>query len=519
MNFVIALSVVTLSGFIALSYEILWFRAYSFVSGNPPAIFGLILGFYLLGLGVGAYSSRAFCKDRTPVGHYGPLRALAVFMFAANCFGFLVLPVLAFISRFTAWWITLPMVSISAGMLGATLPLVSHYGIAPDQFAGLRLSYLYLGNILGSASGSLLTGFVLMDIWSIQTIALFLALIGLALVTGLLFASHSPKQLLMPSVLTICGGAILLVFLTPLLFNLFYERLQFKKDFTKYPQFADVIENRSGVITVTHSGIVYGGGVYDGKVSTSLVNDIHYIIRAYGIAAIHPNPRRILMIGIGSGSWAQVISNMPGLEKLTIIEINPGYLKMISKQPEVSSLLSNPKVEVVIDDGRRWLANNPNYKFDVIVSNTTFHWRAHSTNLLSYEFLELIRQHLLPGGIYHFNTTGSEDAMKTAFAVFNHGFRFVNFMTVSEAPIHFDKKRWEEILSHYQIDRKKVFDLAKEDERRRFEEVVAFADTINKKPESYGLENKDSVLAGLGNAQVITDDNMLSEWRKIILTP
>jgi len=53
------MAVVAVTGFIALSYEILWFRAISFVTGGAPAAFGLLLGFYppawrLVPLGVGS---------------------------------------------------------------------------------------------------------------------------------------------------------------------------------------------------------------------------------------------------------------------------------------------------------------------------------------------------------------------------------------------------------------------------------------------------------------------------------
>src|SRR5919109_1334015 len=113
-------------------------------------------------------------------------------------------------------------------------------------------------------------------------------------------------------------------------------------------------------------------------ISTSLVNDRNMIVRAYGVGAIHPAPREVLMIGLATGAWAQVIANMPGVEKFTIVEINPGYLQLIAKYPQVSSLLRNPKVEIVIDDGRRWLARHPDRQFDVIVANVTFHFRAHA---------------------------------------------------------------------------------------------------------------------------------------------
>ena len=69
-------------------------------------------------------------------------------------------------------------------------------------------------------------------------------------------------------------------------------------------------------------------------------------------------------------------------------------LEIAADLPEVASVLSNPKVSIVTDDGRRWLRLHPDRKFDAIVSNTTWHFRANVTNLLSAEFLDLIGQHL-----------------------------------------------------------------------------------------------------------------------------
>jgi spermidine synthase len=113
------------------------------------------------------------------------------------------------------------------------------------------------------------------------------------------------------------------------------------------------------------------------------------------------------MIGLSSGSWATVVANHPGVTRLTVIEINPGYLGLIRQYPDVAGLLTNPKVEIHIDDGRRWLTRNADRKFDAVLANTTFHWRSNASNLLSVEFLELIRSHLNPGGFYFYNTTDS----------------------------------------------------------------------------------------------------------------
>src|SRR5205807_2715133 len=54
----------------------------------------------------------------------------------------------------------------------------------------------------------------------------------------------------------------------------------------------------------------------------------------------------------------------------------PGYLRLNQDTPVVASVLRNPKVTVITDDGRRWLRLNPGRQFDAIVSNTTFYFRA-----------------------------------------------------------------------------------------------------------------------------------------------
>jgi spermidine synthase len=41
--------------------------------------------------------------------------------------------------------------------------------------------------------------------------------------------------------------------------------------------------------------------------------------------------------------------------------------------------------------------------------NTTYHWRDHSTNLLSTDFLAIVRHHLNPGGVFFYNTTDSKE--------------------------------------------------------------------------------------------------------------
>lgn len=212
------------------------------------------------------------------------------------------------------------------------------------------------------------------------------------------------------------------------------------------------------------------------------------------------------MIGLSSGSWAQVIANHPQVESLTVIEINPGYLELIPRYPSVASVLRNPKVEIVIDDGRRWLARSAGKKFDLIVQNTTWHWRAHVTNLLSTEYLELVRARLGPGGVFYFNTTASPEVQKTAATSFPNALRIGTFVAVSDAPLTLDRERLRLEIEAYRIDGAPVLDVARADDRAALAKVMSYGD----------VEPRDAILARTSTARIITDDNMASEWQRAL---
>ncbi len=510
MSFGLALVLVAAAGFVSLSYEILWYRVYSFTSQGSPASFGVVLGVYLLGIALGSLGSGRFCRERT-ADDRSILQPIALFVFLANLVGFVVVPLLGLIVTHGKWGASLPAVAVAAGLMGATFPLISHFGIAPDDRAGVRLSYLYMSNIAGSAAGSLVTGFVLMDAMPLRQIAVLLGLLGVAMAAGTLVAARLPKARLAAGLGASAVAAIAIVALAPALFHDIWERLLFKQKYRPGESFAHVIETKSGVITVGKEGTIYGGGAYDGAFSTDLVHDKNHIVRPYALSGLHPAPKQVLMVGLSSGSWAQVVAHNPHLEKLTVVEINPGYLDLISRYPEVRSLLSNPKVEIVVDDGRRWLLRHPDRRFDVVLQNTTWHWRSNITSLLSEEYMELVKAHLAPGGLFYFNTTHSPEAQRTAASKFAHGYRLMNFMAVSDAPLTFDKARWRETLLAYAIDGKKVFDAERPDDVRRLDEVLALPDRVGGK--DGWLEPREEVLARTAGLPTITDDNMVNEWK------
>ena len=65
--------------------------------------------------------------------------------------------------------------------------------------------------------------------------------------------------------------------------------------------------------------------------------------------------KKILIIGLSSGSWVRALSYSKNIEKIDVIEINHGYLELIKQYSEHSKIFKDPRISIYIDDGRRWL--------------------------------------------------------------------------------------------------------------------------------------------------------------------
>jgi SAM-dependent methyltransferase len=199
-----------------------------------------------------------------------------------------------------------------------------------------------------------------------------------------------------------------------------------------------LLQNRHGIVHTSDDPlgeIVYGGNAYDGRFVLDMANNSNGLDRAYLMAVLHPRPRRVLLIGLGGGAWLSAIAGLPGIERIDVVELNPAYLQLIAERPAVAAALRDPRVRVQVDDGRRWLRRRPELRYDLVFSNTSFHWRSHVGLLLSQEFMQLVRARLAPGGILAFNTTGSLDALHTAQQNFAHALRYRNFAFASDLPL------------------------------------------------------------------------------------
>jgi len=406
-------------------------------------------------------------------------------------------------------------VGVTFALWGAVLPLCSHLGVPANRQAGLRLGFVYMSNVIGSAFGSLLTGYVLLNWLGIKNASMVLVTLGLVLAVIIAVLKNISGFQRSRSVITFGLTLVICIGLSGIVFDDFYGRLLSKENRAVLPKTSAVVENRNGVIVIDEKDRVFGGGVYDGVVSVDLVNDVNGIIRPFSLSLWHPRPKHILALGLSMGAWAQVLAHHPEIETLTIVEINPGYLKLIPDHPQIASLLNNPKVTIVTDDARRWLRRNPDRKFDAIVQNTTISYVAFTTNTLSREYLNILRPHLNDGGVFLYNVTSSARAMKTGCTVFKDGYRYFNALVLSDRSIPVDFNRLRHVLERYRIDNHPVFDLMQASARDKLDRIVKLGN-IKFGEQTFGsdaLEPCSEILNRTVGRKLMTDDNMGIEWR------
>lgn len=86
---------------------------------------------------------------------------------------------------------------------------------------------------------------------------------------------------------------------------------------------------------------------------------------------VHPNPKRVLIIGGGDGGTAREVLKHPGVEKVTMVEIDEMVVNACREFiPQTSSMLNDPKMNLIIGDGVQFVKESKEL-FDVILVDST----------------------------------------------------------------------------------------------------------------------------------------------------
>lgn len=492
-------------GFISLSLEILWVRLYGFAMLSTPMAFGFVLMAYLAGIAIGAWKGGKVC--RTTSSHFLLWRHSVVAL-AVSAVLTLAIPVV-FVWGQNQWWrnpvIDFILIASVSCVLAYVFPIAHHLGAGPGtKNQGQRFAWVYTSNVMGAALGPLVTGYVLLNFFSLQQAFVAMVLLQLCAI-GFFYSTQKIGIFRHP----VWMGSVVFAAMVLWTSALVEPHAIIQKINNGSKIASHVIENKHGIITIFPADekkyakgddAVYGGNVYDGRTNLSMEKNTNGLHRPLLLAALQPQPKRVLMVGLSIGSWLALVNGFPGVEHIDVVEINPGYLQAAQAYPIQAKALHDPRVNIVIDDARRWLRLHPEKTYDVIIMNTTWHWRANISFLLSQEFLQLIQKHMAPGAVMAFNATGSPDAFFTAAHVFGYAYRYDNFVYAADFDFRSRKDSDEA---------RKIYSDVKIKDKNLFSEKVLINEFLNKR---FVTVEQDEKNAGRP-LEVITDNNGLTEFK------
>lgn len=146
----------------------------------------------------------------------------------------------------------------------------------------------------------------------------------------------------------------------------------------------------------------------------------------YHEALVHPAmsahgaPKRVLVLGGGDGMVVREVLKYPGVEQVTLVELDPHMTALFAKHPMLRGLnadaLLSPKVTVVNQDAFAWLEQNPG-QFDVIVVDFPDPTNFSIGKLYTTSFYTLLDQHLAASGFAVVQTTSPLIARRSFWTV------------------------------------------------------------------------------------------------------
>lgn len=121
-------------------------------------------------------------------------------------------------------------------------------------------------------------------------------------------------------------------------------------------------------------------------------------------SVVHGSPTSIAIIGLGSGDTAWAAGCLSQTMSIDVYEICPDQWRMLqdqnSRSPDsmLSSLISDPRFNIIYQDGRIGVLQNP-AKYDIIETDAIRPNGSYAGNLYSIEFYTICRDRLKQGGI------------------------------------------------------------------------------------------------------------------------
>jgi spermidine synthase len=418
------LAAAALVGFVFLLMELVWYRMLAPVLGGSSYTFGLILGVALAGIGAGgvAYAMFGGRKPATLTGFALSCALEAVALALPFAFGDWIAIWAATLRPlgsvgfygFVAGWtaITAIVVFPAAFVSGVQFPLIiALYGRGRAD-VGRQVGNAYAWNTAGAIAGSLAGGFGLMPLLTAPGCWRFAAAIlaGLGLVAVALAEKPRMSQLAAP---ILAAGVALGLLAKPGPTaawrhgsvgvgrapttgspNSFEDWARDLRRNTRWQR--DGVESSVGLND--KSGWAF---IVNGKVDGNARSDASTQVMAGLMGTIiHPEVHRAMVVGLGTGSTAGWLGQVPTMERVDVVELEPTILEVARRCAAVNrNVLDNPKVHITIGDARE-VVGTTRSNYDLIFSEPSNPYRAGIASLFTAEFYRAASARLGEDGLF-----------------------------------------------------------------------------------------------------------------------
>jgi len=409
-------------GFTSLVYEVAWTRALSMVMGSSIYAFSCMLASFLTGIALGSLAM-ARLADRVR-------RPLATYAAGIAGLGLLSLASFALLPHLPELFMTLvrrsggstfrlvvaqiavavPVMLPPALVLGALFPLLSR---AQSATAGAApaVGDVYFVDTAGSALGAFAAGFVLLPLLGLRGTAVLAIALNLAAAAALLlWRGHARTPIRVALAAGPALGALWIGLAPPPLDTRPLSRGAFVPGYVfDVSPAASLLEGLpSEEVLFYRDGISASVSVHaangrvslhtNGKPDASTGPDMGTQVMLGQAGLLFGRPARdALVIGLASGVTVGSLARHP-VQRIDAVEIEPATVEASRFFDHWSGHpLDDPRVHVVLDDGRNYLAATRR-TYDVIVSEPSNPWLTGVANLFTREFFAAAHRALNPGG-------------------------------------------------------------------------------------------------------------------------
>ena len=416
-----------LVGFAFFLMELVWYRMLGPLLGGSTFSFGLILAMALLGIGLGGAAYSLFGLRRSASLQFFALTCAAEAFFVALPFAMgdrialgalLLRPLgtLGFYGHVLAWSALAGLVIFPAAFVsGVQFPLLIALLGKGRKNVARQTGTAYAWNTTGALIGSLAGGFGLLPMFSAPGVwkLVIVLLAVLALVATLLalrerfhwWRTLSPLVFVVPAFFMLGAtgptafwrhsqigvGRVKQFQASPNEVHDLVNRMRRQILWDKDGQESSVALAKSDSLAFIVNGKSDGNAKYDAgtQIMSGLIG-----------AALHPNPKKAMVVGLGTGSTAGWLGAVPGMERVDAIELEPTVLRVAEAcAPVNQNVLTNPKVHVTIGDAREVLLTTKE-KYDIVVSEPSNPYRAGVAGLFTTEYYRSVDRCLGPDGMF-----------------------------------------------------------------------------------------------------------------------